>query len=110
VQHVKVQLGVVIAAALIALQWLAVGSFVSHAYVWWAKAGDPLVTAGVRTTSLWSLASLLAVVYSLWAYDRLYRSGAPSRFAPLLVAIAGLAGFLVFAALFGFGILTFVDR
>ena len=99
-----------VAGAVIALQWVVVGGFVSSAYVWWVKAQDPSVTAGVRTTTIWSLGALVAVGYSLWAYDRLYRSGTSFRFVALAVATAGLAGFLVFAGLFAFGILAFVDR
>jgi hypothetical protein len=109
-QHLAIKIGVLVAAALITVQWLAVATFVSGAYVWWAKANDPFVTAGVKTTTIWSVASLVAIGYSLWAYDRLCRAAALFRFVPLLVATAGLAGFLVFVGLFGFGILSFVDR
>lgn len=105
-----IRLGVACSLLIVAAQWLIVGQFVSHSYTWWLKADEPRIDAGITATIVWSSASLAAVGFSVWAYDRLHREKTLARFVPLVTSVAGLAGFLVFWGMVSIGLLFLVRR
>jgi hypothetical protein len=105
-----VRLGVLVAALVVGAQWLVVGSFISQGYTTWVKEHDPITTVGLQTTAVLSVASLLAVVFSIWAYDHLHRQRAATRFGALTVALTGLSGLLVFWGTIGAGLVHVISR
>ena len=106
----KVRIGLVVAFFVVALQWLVVAGFVSHSYMWFLKANDPIVTAGIIGTVIFSIGSILAIAFSLWAYGKLYQQGSNLMYLSQLLGLAGLAGLLVFFGLASVGYVLFVHR
>ncbi len=106
----KIRIGLVAAFLVVALQWLVVAGFVSHSYMWFLKANDPIVTAGIIGTVLFSVGSILAIAFSLWAYGKLYQQGSNLMYLSQLLGLAGLAGLLVFFGLASVGYVLFVHR
>lgn len=92
----KIRTGLFFSFLVIALQWLVVMSFVEHSYTWWLKAGNPVITAGISTTILFSIGSSLVVGFSMWAHDRLYSQESRLKYVAQFLAMAGLSGLLVF--------------
>ena len=85
-------------------------SFVAHSYTWLLKAGDPVVTAGVVGTVLFSLGSLAAVLFALWSHGQLHGRHPYLSHLAQLVGLAGMAGLLVFFGLSSVGYVVFVQR
>lgn len=106
----KIRIGLVAAFLVVALQWLVVAGFVSHSYMWFLKANDPIVTAGVVGTILFSAGSVFAIAFSLWAHGELHQQGSNLKYLSQLLGLAGLAGLLVFFGLASVGYVLFVHR
>jgi hypothetical protein len=110
VRHMLTCTGTVVSLLVVALQWLVVMGFISHSYTWWLKADDPVITAGFFGTILFSIGSALAVAFSLWSFDQLYKEKAPLKFLSLFTSIAGLSGLLVYFGMVVFGYVVIVHR
>lgn len=85
-------------------------SFVEHSYTWWLKAGDPTIDAGIAGTVLFSIGSMLAVGFSLWAHDKLYNQKSRLKYVAQLLATAGLSGLLVFFGMVFIGYVLLAHR
>lgn len=85
-------------------------SFVANSYYWWLKANDPWGTAGVTGTALFSVGSLVAVAFSLWAHGKLYEQRSRLRYVAQLLGLAGLSGLLVFFGMVAIGYVLLVQR
>lgn len=94
----------------VAFQWLIVMSFVGHSYTWWLKASDPVVTAGIAGTIIFTIGSLLAVGFSLWAHGQFYEQQSRLRYVAQLLGLAGLSGLLVFFSMVLIGYVLLVHR
>lgn len=105
-----IRLGSIVALVVVAIQWVVVADFVSHSYTLWLKVSSPQITAGVYAALLFTGGSFGAVIFSAFAYDRLHRSQLNFRFVPLLTAVLGSAGLLVFYGLVAVGYVIFVQR
>jgi hypothetical protein len=106
----KIRIGLFISFLIVALECVLVRSFVEHSYTWWLKADAPTIDAGIIGTALFSIGSLLAIGFSLWAHDQLYSQKSPLRFVAQFIAVAGLAGLLVFFGMVYIGYVLLVYR
>ena len=85
-----------LSAAIVVVQWLIVGGFIAHSYMWWMKANDFQITAGVIGTIAMAMFAAMAIVYSAYSYVTAQQSATWVRVTSLLVLFAGLVGQLVF--------------
>lgn len=106
----KIRIGLAVSFLIVAFQWLIVMSFVEHSYTWWLKAGDPIINAGIVGTVLFSLGSMMAVGFSLWAHDKFCNEKSRLRYVAQLLALAGLSGLLVFFGMVFIGYVLLVHR
>lgn len=106
----KLFITTIITLLITALQWLIIGGFVSHSYMWLLKANAPTIDAGITMTALWSIVTIVSFGYSCWAYDKLHQDKSKLRFAALLSAQLGLSGLLVFWGMVSVGLITMVNR
>lgn len=93
-----------------ALQWVVIGGFVSHSYMWLLKADAPVIDAGIAMTAVWAAVTTTAFIFSCWAYDKLHRANSKLRFPALLSALFGLSGLLVFWGMVSVGLIFLVHR
>ena len=110
VRLMKLLIATIITLLLATLQWLIIGGFVSHSYMWLLKADAPIIDAGYTMTALWSIVTILSFGYSCWAYDKLLKDKSKLRFAALLSAQLGLSGLLVFWGMVSVGLIVMVHR
>jgi len=106
----KIRIGLVVSLLAVALQWLVVIGFVAHSYTFWLKAGDPALTAGIAGTAVFTIGSLLTVVFSLWAHGQFCEQKSRLKYVAQLLGIAGLAGLLVFFGMVSVGYVLLVNR
>ncbi|KFB66869.1 hypothetical protein [Candidatus Accumulibacter vicinus] len=106
----KIRIGLVASFFIVALQWLIVTGFVQHSYTWWLKASDPVVTAGIAGTVVFTIGSLLSVGFSLWAHGQLYEQKSRLKYVAQLLGLAGLSGLLVFFGMVFIGYVLLVHR
>ena len=99
-----------ISAAVVIVQWLIVGGFIAHSYMWWMKANDFQITAGVGGTIAMAVFVAAAIVYSAYSYVTAPQSAILVRVASLLVLCAGLMGQLVFWGMALSGVTILVHR
>lgn len=109
-KHVVIKAGLAAAFLVIALQWLIVIGFIAHSYTWWLKVHDPMVTAGVIGTVLFSAGSAVAVLFTLWAHGRLHDQRSRFSYLAQLLGLAGLSGLLIFFGMASLGYVEFVQR
>jgi hypothetical protein len=106
----KIRITLLASFLVVALEWLLVRSFVEHSYTWWIKADAPSIDAGIIGTVLFSIGSALAIGFSLWAHDQLYKQKSYLKFVAQFIAMAGLAGLLVFFGMVYLGYVLLVYR
>lgn len=99
-----------LSAAIVVVQWLIVGGFIAHSYMWWMKANDFQITVGVSGTIAMVVFVAVAIVYSAHSYVTADRSATWVRVASLLVLSAGLIGQLVFWGMALSGVTLLVHR
>lgn len=98
------------AAAVVTIQWLLVGGFVAHSYMWWMKANDYVITAGVSGTVLMLVLTTASVIYAATFYVKAAPNDTKSRVAALLTVCTGLTGQLVFWGMALSGVTILVHR
>ena len=106
----KIRLGLVVSFLVVTLQWLIVMGFVEHSYTWQLKANDPVVTAGIAGTIIFTVGSLLSVGFSLWAHGKFYAEKSRLKYVAQLLGLAGLSGLLVFFSMVFIGYVLLVQR
>lgn len=106
----KIRIGLVASFLVVVLQWLIVMGFVEHSYTWWLKASDPVVTAGIAGTVVFTIGSLLAMGFSLWAHGQLHEQKSCLEYVAQLLGLAGLSGLLVFFGMVSIGYVLLVHR
>lgn len=106
----KLRIGLAISFLIVAFQWLIVLGFVAHSYTWLLKANDPVVTAGIVGTVLFTIGSAAVVAYSLWAHKQLYEQKSRLQYFAQLLAVACLSGLLVFFGMVAVGYVLLVHR
>ena len=106
----KLRIGLVVSFLVVALQWLVVMGFIAHSYTWWLKVHDPVITAGIAGTGMFSVGSVLAVVFSLWAHKQLYEQKSRLQYIAQLLGLAGLSGLLVFFGMVSVGYVLLLQR
>jgi hypothetical protein len=106
----KIRIILLFSFLVITLEWLLVRGFVEHSYTWWLKADAPVIDAGIAGTILFSIGSMAAVGFSLWAHDRLYIQKSNLKYVAQFLAMAGLSGLLVFFGMVFIGYVLLVNR
>lgn len=106
----KLRISTIITLLIATLQWLIIGGFVSHSYMWLLKADAPTIDAGITMTALWSIVTLVSLGYSFWAYDKLLIEKSKLRFAAILSAQLAVSGLLVFWGMVSIGLIVMVHR
>lgn len=106
----KIRVGLIVSFLVVALQWLIVMGFVQHSYSWYLKANDPVLTAGIAGAVVFTIGSLSAVGFSLWAHGQLYEQKSRLKYVAQLLGLAGLSGLLVFFGMVFIGYVLLVQR
>lgn len=106
----KLRISTIITLLIATLQWLNIGGFVSHSYMWLLKADAPTIDAGIALTAFWSIVTLISFGYSCWAYDQLLKEKSKQRFAALVSAQLCISGLLVFWGMVSVGLIVMVHR
>lgn len=99
-----------LSAAIVIVQWLVVGGFIAHSYMWWMKANDYQITAGVSGTVAMAVFVAMAIVYSAHSYVTTSQNAIWVRVASLLILCTGLIGQLVFWGMALSGVIILVHR
>lgn len=99
-----------LSAAIVITQWLIVGGFISHSYMWWMKANDAQITAGVAGTIAMTMFAAAAIFYSAYSYVTAQPSAIWLRVVSLLVLCVGLIGQLIFWGMALSGVAVLVHR
>lgn len=103
--------GLIISFLAIALQWLIVASFISHAYEWWIKTHDPfVVTAGITGTIAMFIGSGAAIIFSSWVFVKTPMDQLKTKTFAFITALSGMAGQLVYFGLASTGVVWLVHR
>jgi hypothetical protein len=106
----RIRVGLIVSFLIVAFEWCVLIGFVEHAFLWWLKASEPVVTAGIAGTVVFTLGSLLAVGFSWWAYERQHKHKSWLQYVAKLLALAGLSGLGIFFGMVFFGYVVLVHR